>query len=88
MKPSTLCNLGCFVDADFAGSWTLSTSKYPSSVKSHMGYVITFAAFGPLSYKQKWLSALLQLNILPCHSLLVTSFPCMAYFMSSWQPLS
>jgi hypothetical protein len=53
-----------------------------------MGYVITFAAFGPLSYKQKWLSALLQLNILPCHSLLVTSFPCMAYFMSSWQPLS
>jgi hypothetical protein len=44
MKPSSLCNLDCFVDADFAGSWTQSTSENPSSVKSRTGYVITFAS--------------------------------------------
>jgi hypothetical protein len=44
LKPSSLYNLDCFVDADFAGSWTISTSELPSSVKSRTGYVITFAS--------------------------------------------
>jgi hypothetical protein len=37
-------NLDCYVDADFAGTWSLSTSDNPSSVKSCTGYVITFAS--------------------------------------------
>jgi hypothetical protein len=44
LKPSSLRNLDCFVDADFAGTWTSSTSADPSSVKSSTGYVITFAS--------------------------------------------
>ncbi len=35
-------NLDCYVDADFAGLWTLPTSHDPSSVKSRTGYVLTF----------------------------------------------
>jgi hypothetical protein len=37
-------NLDCFVDADFVGTWSTSTSEDSSSVKSHTGYVITFAS--------------------------------------------
>ena len=37
-------NLDCFVDADFAGTWSPSTSDDPSSVKSRTGYVITLAS--------------------------------------------
>ncbi len=44
LKPSTSRNLDCYVDADFAGPWTSSTSEDPSSVKSRTGYVITFAS--------------------------------------------
>lgn len=44
VKPSSLCNLDCFVDANFAGSWTQPTSENPSSVKSRTGYVITFVS--------------------------------------------
>jgi hypothetical protein len=44
LKRSSLFNLDCFVDADFAGTWTISTSDLPSSVKSRTGYVITFAS--------------------------------------------
>jgi hypothetical protein len=33
-----------FVDADFAGTWTPSTSDDPSSVKFRTGYVITLAS--------------------------------------------
>jgi hypothetical protein len=44
LKPSSLHNLDCFVVADFAGTWTISTSELPSSVKSRTSYVITFAS--------------------------------------------
>ena len=44
LKPSSPPNLDCYVDADFAGTWTPSTSDNPSSVKSRTGYIITFAS--------------------------------------------
>jgi hypothetical protein len=44
LRPSSPPNLDCYVDADFAGTWTSSTSENPSSVKSRTGYVITFAS--------------------------------------------
>jgi hypothetical protein len=44
LRPSSSYNLDCFVDADFAGTWSASTSEDPSSVKSRTGYVITFAS--------------------------------------------
>jgi hypothetical protein len=48
LNPSTShLNLDCFVDADFAGTWTTATSRDPSSIKSHTGYVITFASCPP-----------------------------------------
>jgi hypothetical protein len=43
LKPNGSDTIDCYVDADFAGAWTLSTSEDPSSVKSRSGYVITFA---------------------------------------------
>ncbi len=52
LKPSSLHNLDCFVDADFAGTWTISTSELPSSIKSCTGYVITFA-FCPVLWSSK-----------------------------------
>jgi hypothetical protein len=36
--------LDCFVDANFAGTWSTDTSEDPSSFKSQTGYVITFAS--------------------------------------------
>jgi hypothetical protein len=33
-----------YIDADFAGSWTINTSQNPSSVRSCSGYVITYAS--------------------------------------------
>ncbi len=45
LRPSsTNRNLDCFVDADFAGLWTLDNSHLPISVKSRTGYVTTFAS--------------------------------------------
>jgi len=44
LRPSSTHNLDCYVDADFAGTWTSSTAEDPSSVKSRTGYIITFAA--------------------------------------------
>jgi len=44
LKPSQSFNLDCFVDADFAGTWSTDMSEDPSSVKSRTGYVITFAS--------------------------------------------
>lgn len=35
--------MDCYVDADFAGSWTATTSHDPNSVRSRSGYVITYA---------------------------------------------
>jgi hypothetical protein len=44
LRPTYPPQLDCYVDADFAGSWTSSTAENPSSVKSRTGYVITFAS--------------------------------------------
>jgi hypothetical protein len=44
LKPTSDLDLNCFVDADFAGTWSASTADNPSSVKSRTGYVITFAS--------------------------------------------
>lgn len=44
LRPSYPANLDCYVDADFAGTWTPTVSDNPSSVKSRTGYVITFAS--------------------------------------------
>ena len=35
--------IDCFVDADFAGTWTRDTSNIASSAHSRTGYTITFA---------------------------------------------
>jgi hypothetical protein len=50
-SPSSL-NLDCYVDADFAGLWTLPTSHDPLSVKSCSAYVVTFASC-PLLWSSK-----------------------------------
>jgi len=44
LKPTSDCNFNCFVDADFAGTWSASTTDNLSSVKSRTGCVITFAS--------------------------------------------
>lgn len=45
LRPSpTHRNLDCYVDADFAGLWSPTSSHDPISVKSRTGYVITFAS--------------------------------------------
>jgi hypothetical protein len=43
LRPTTTPTIDCYVDADFAGTWTLETSSEPTSVKSRTGYIITFA---------------------------------------------
>jgi len=45
-------NVDCYVDADFAGLWSPSTTADPISVKSRTGYVITFASC-PLLWTSK-----------------------------------
>ena len=44
LKPTSDHDLNCFIDADFAGTWSASIADNPSSVKSRTGYVITFAS--------------------------------------------
>jgi hypothetical protein len=43
LRPCQNKTIDCFVDADFAGTWTLDTSSDPTSVWSRSGYVITYA---------------------------------------------
>jgi len=47
-------NIDCYVDADFTGLWTPSTSQDPLSVKSRTGYVITFAGCPVLWSSKIW----------------------------------
>lgn len=44
--------IDCYVDADFAGTWTPDTSTHPTSVRSCTGYVITFANY-PILWSSK-----------------------------------
>ena len=43
LTPDKYCGLGCFVDADWAGSWQDRSSNDPLSAHSRSGYVIMFA---------------------------------------------
>jgi hypothetical protein len=43
LRPCQNKTIDCFVDADFAGAWTLDTSLDPTKVRSCSGYVITYA---------------------------------------------
>jgi hypothetical protein len=44
LRPDNSTTIYCYVDADFAGAWTLNTSVDPKSVHSRSGYVITYAS--------------------------------------------
>jgi hypothetical protein len=43
LRPSSVLNLDCFVDADFAGLWPYEDKQDPSCVKSRTGYAICIA---------------------------------------------
>jgi hypothetical protein len=43
LSPCQTKTIDCFVDANFAGAWTIDTSSNPTSVRSCSGYVITYA---------------------------------------------
>ena len=43
LKPTFSTMIDCYVDADFAGSWTNKTAHDSNSVRSRSGYVITYA---------------------------------------------
>jgi hypothetical protein len=44
LHPNGTHTIDCYVDADFAGAWTLDSSHDPGSVKSRSGYIITYAS--------------------------------------------
>jgi hypothetical protein len=44
LQPNGTHTIDCYVDADFAGAWTLDSSTDPGSVKSRSGYIITYAS--------------------------------------------
>ena len=51
IKPNNnLDEIQCYVDADFAGSYTQAESDDPSSVKSRTGYLIKYAGL-PVAWK-------------------------------------
>ena len=50
LKPDTSRGLECFVDADWAGSWTHESSHDPISTRSRTGFVIMYAGC-PLLWK-------------------------------------
>jgi len=67
-------NLNCYVDADFAGLWSPTTSSDPISIKSRTGYLITFANC-PILWSSKVKSEIAPLSqaahdIIPMRSLL------------------
>jgi len=52
LRPTSTKSIDCYVDADFAGSWTPQTSGDSSSVHSRSGYIITYASC-PLLWASK-----------------------------------
>jgi hypothetical protein len=44
LQPNGTHTIDCYMDADFAGAWTLDSSRDPGSVKSRSGYIITYAS--------------------------------------------
>ena len=52
LKPDKTRGLECYVDADFAGSWTSNSSSDPLSCHSRTEFVITYAGC-PILWKSK-----------------------------------
>ena len=52
LKPIKTKGLECYVDADWAGSWTLPSFLDPVSTRSHTGFVILYAGC-PILWKSK-----------------------------------
>ena len=42
LTPSDTLSIDCYVDADFAGTWSVEDDQEPTSVKSRSGHLITF----------------------------------------------
>ena len=43
LRPSTELSVDCYVDADFAGQWSIKHPEDPLCVKSRTGYVLMVA---------------------------------------------
>ena len=52
LTPSNTLNVDCYVDADFAGTWSVEDDQDPVSVKSRSGHLITFMGC-PLLWSSK-----------------------------------
>ena len=52
LTPTTDMNVNCYVDADFAGTWSVEDDQEPVSVKSRSGHLITFMGC-PLLWSSK-----------------------------------
>ena len=52
LRPDKSKGLECFVDADWAGSWTQASSHDPLSTHSRTGFIITYAGC-PILWKSK-----------------------------------
>ena len=42
-EPDKYIGIECYIDADFAGGWNVTTSTDADNVMSHTGFVITYA---------------------------------------------
>ncbi len=42
-EPNKSMGIECYVDAEFAGGWNITTSADADNVMSHAGFVITYA---------------------------------------------
>ena len=52
LKPSDTCNVDCYVDADFAGLYTVEDPDDPNCARSRAGFVLTVAGC-PIVWKSK-----------------------------------
>ncbi len=52
LKANGSDTIDCYVDANFEGTWIISTSEDPVSIKSRSGYVITYAGY-PILWTSK-----------------------------------
>ena len=48
LNPTNDLDVHCYVDADFAGTWSVEDDQEPVSVKSRSGHLITFMGCPPL----------------------------------------
>ena len=52
LRPSETCNVDCYVDADFAGLYSVEDPEDPNCARSRAGYVLTVAGC-PIVWKSK-----------------------------------